>query len=125
MLGMGGMAGAAGNLDLAPNHIKSSLLILQVFHDDAKVLCHCPHLIVKMLLQFAFSFFRCSGLPTQLRPNDPIPTVVLGGIPHYHILPLGIRNDLIVDGVRDFKGLLMMFQGSNHKGDEIRPYVGI
>ena len=114
------MAGATSNLELAPNHIKSSLLILQVFHDDAKVLCHCPHLIVKMLLQFAVSFFRRSGLPTQLRLNDPISTVVLGGIPHYHILPFSIWDDLIVDGVWDFEGFLMMFQGTNHKSGKIR-----
>ena len=85
MLGMGGMAGAAGNLDPVSDHLKSSLLVLQLFYDDAKVLCHHPHLVVKTLLQLPFLFIRCGGSPTQLRSNDPILIVVLGGVPHYHI----------------------------------------
>ena len=99
MLGMGGMTRAAGNLAPASDHLKSYLLILQMFHNDGKVLQHRPHLVVKMLLQLPLSFFRCGGLPAQLRSNGPILIVVFGGVPHYNTLPLGIWDDLIVDRV--------------------------
>ena len=79
-----------------------------MFHDDAKVLRHCPYLVVEVLLQFPFSFLRHGGSLTQLRPNAPIMIVFLGGVPHYHILPFGIWDDLIVDGNWDFEGFLMM-----------------
>ena len=82
-------------------------------------------LVFKTLLQLPFSFIRHSGSPTQLRPNDPILILVLGGVPHYHILSFGIWDDLIVYGVWDFEGLLMMFQGGNHEGGKIRLDVGI
>ena len=124
MLGLRGMAGAAGNLELASHHLKGSFLIFQVFHDDSKVLCHRPHLVVEVLLQFPFSFFRRGGSPALLRPNDPILSTILGDISHYHILPFGIWNNLIVDGVWDLEGLLMMFQGSTHEGSKIRLDVG-
>ena len=79
-----------------------------MLHDDAQVLCHRSHLAVKVLLQFPFSFFRHGGSPTKLRPNDPVLIIVLGGIPHYQVLPFGIWDDLVVDGVWDFEGFLMM-----------------
>ena len=119
------MASAANNLEAASNHLKSPLLGLQVFHDEAMVLCHHPHLVVKTLLQLPFSFFRCGGSLTQLRPNDPILIVVLGGIPHYRILPFSIWDDLVVDVVWDFESFLVMLKGSNHKGGDIRLNVGI
>ena len=119
------MAGAIGNLELASDHLKSSLLVFQMSHNDAKVLRHCPHLVVKTLLQPPFLFFRHGGSPAQLRPNDLILIVVLGGIPHYHILLFGIWDDIIVDGVWDFEGFFMIFQGGNHEGGKIRLDVGI
>ena len=108
MLGMGRMAGAAGKLEPVSDHLESPFLILQMFHDDAKVLCHHPHLVVKALLQLPFSFFRCGGLPAQLRPNDPVLIVIFGGVPHYHVLLYGIWDNLVVNGVWDFKSFLMM-----------------
>ena len=99
MLGMGRMSSAAGNLEPVSDHLESSFLILQMFYDDAKVLCHFPHLVVKALLQLPFSFFRRGGSSTQLRPNDPVLIVVLRGISHYHILPFSIWDDLIVNEV--------------------------
>lgn len=105
---MGRMAGATSNLEPVSDYLESPFLILQMLHDDAKVLCHRSHLAVKVLLQFPFSFFRRGGLPAQLRPNDPVLIVVLGGIPPYHVLPFGIWDDLIVNRVWDFEGFLMM-----------------
>ena len=93
------MAGATGKLEPVSDHLESPFLILQMFHDDAKVLCHCPHLVIKALLQLPYLFFGRSGLPTQLRPNDPVLIVVLGGIPQYHVLPLGIWDNLVVNGI--------------------------
>ena len=122
---MGRMAGAAGNLEPVSDHLESPFLILQMFHDDAKVLCHCPHLVIKMLLQLLFSFFRRGGSSAQLRSNDPILIKVLGGIPHYHILPFSVWDDFVVDGVWDFEGFFMMLQGSNHKGSNIRLDVSV
>ena len=119
------MAGAAGKLEPVSDHLESPFLIFQMLHDDAKVLCHRSHLAVKALLHFPFLFFRHGGSPAQLRPSDPVLIVVLGGIPHYHILLFGIWDDLVVNGVWDFEGLLMMFQGGNHKGGKIRSGVGI
>ena len=66
MLGLRGMASATGNLESTSDHLEGSLLSLQVFHDDAKVLRHCPHLVVEMLLQLPFLFFRGSGPSVQL-----------------------------------------------------------
>ena len=109
MLGLRGIASATSNLELASDHLRGSFLILQVFHDDAKILHHRPYLVVEALLQFPLLLLRRGGLPTQLRPNDPILIAILGGIPHYHILPFSIWDDLIVDGVWDFEGFLMMF----------------
>ena len=108
MLGMRGMASATGNLELASDHLRGFFLVFQVFHDDAKVLHHRPHLVVEVLLQFPFLFFRCGGLPAHLRPNDPILIVILEGIPHYHTPPFGIWDDSIVNGVWDVEGFLMM-----------------
>ena len=78
-----------------------------MFHDGAKVLHYRPHL-VEVVLQLPFSLLRHHGLPTQLRPNDPILIIILEGIPHYHILPFGIWDDLVVDGVWYFESFLMM-----------------
>ena len=108
MLGLRGIASAAGNLESISDHLKGSFLILQVFHDNAKVLCHRSHLVVKVQLQFPFLFLRRGGSSAQLRPNDPVLIIVLGGIPHYHVLPFGIWDDLVVDGVWDFEGFLIM-----------------
>ena len=105
---MGRMAGAAGKLEPVSDHLESPFLIFQMLHDDAQVLCHCSHLAVKALLQFPFLFFRHGGLPAQLRPNEPVLIIVLRGISHYHVLPFGIWDDLVVDGVWDFEGFLMM-----------------
>ena len=102
------MACAAGNLKPVSNPLERPFLIFQMFHDDANVLCHHSHLVVKVLLQLSFLFFRRGGLPAQLRPNDPVLIVVLGGVPHYHVLPFGIWDDLVVNGVWDFEGFLMM-----------------
>ena len=77
MLGMGGIAHATGNLELVPNNLNSSLLVLQMFHNDAKVLHRCPHLVVKMLLQLPLSFFSRDGSPAQLRSNDSILIIVV------------------------------------------------
>ena len=99
---MSRMAGAAGNLEPVSNHLESPFLILQMLHDDAQVLFHRSHLAVKVLLQFLFLFLRHGGSPTQLRPNDPVLIIVLGGVPHYHVLPFGIWDDLIVDRIWDF-----------------------
>ena len=119
------MAGASGNLGLVSNHLESPFLIFQMLHDDAQVLCHRSHLAVKALLQFPFLLLRHGGSPAQLRPNDPVLIIVLGGIPHYHVLPFGIWDDLVVNGVWDFEGFLMIFQGGDHKGGEVRSDVGI
>ena len=119
------MAGATGNLELASDHLESFLLVLQMFHDDAKVLCHCSHLFVKTLLQIPLSFFRHGGSPTQLRSNDSILIVVLGSIPHYHILAFGIWDNLVVNVVQDFEGFLVMLQGDHHRGGNIKSNVGV
>ena len=102
------MAGATSNLELATDHLESPFLILQMFHNDAKVLCHHPHLVVKALLQLPFLFFRRGGSPAQLRPNDSVLIVVLGGIPYNHVLPFGVWDDFVVNGVWDFEGFLIM-----------------
>ena len=109
VLGMGRMASATSNLEPVSDHLETPLLILQMFHDDGKVLHHHPHLIVKRLLQLPFSFFRRGGSPAQLRPIDLVLIIVLGGIPHYHVLPFGIWDDLVVNGIWDFEGFVMMF----------------
>ena len=120
MLGMGGMAGAAGNLETAFNHLKSSFLVLQVLNNDAKVLHHHHYLVAEPLVQLSFLFFRRGGPPTQLRSKNLIRIIILGGIPHYHILLFSIWDDLIVDAVWDLQGFLMILQVSNHKGGKIR-----
>ena len=102
------MASAAGNLEPVTDYLESPFLILQMFHNDAKVLCHHSHLVVKALLQLPFPFFRHGGSPAQLRPNDPVLILVLRGVPRYHVLPFGIWDDLVVNGVWNFEGLYMM-----------------
>ena len=79
-----------------------------MLHNDAQVLCYRSHLAVKALLQFPSSLLRHGGSPAQLRPNDPILIIVLGGIPHYHVLPFGVWDDLVVDEVWVFEGFFMM-----------------
>ena len=55
------MASAADDLEPASDPLKSSILVFQMFHDDAKVLRNRPHLVVETLLQLSFSFFGRSA----------------------------------------------------------------
>ena len=64
MLGLRQMASAAGKLEPISNHLKGVFLVLQVFHNDAKVLRHRLHLSVNALLQFPFPLLKHRGSHT-------------------------------------------------------------